>query len=174
MVELAMGWFKQEPVELREYIDLFVLIFFFGVIFAAIGFLQLGRHAGGLMYDRTRTLVEHGKFGAVVKLVIFVVGEETVYRYFAVGGAAFLFAGNGWAVLAAAVATSVPFGLLPPHNVLPPRTRVAVIIGGFLLTLLYLKCGGWQGEPFKPLLFTIGAHLWVSSIITGAFAYYRR
>ncbi len=174
MIELAIDWFKQEPVHLRDYIDLFVLIFFFGVVFAAIGFLQLGRRAGGLMYDRTRTLVEHGKIGAVSKLVIFVVGEETLYRYFGVGGAVYLFPDSSWAVLAAAVAISVPFGLLPPHNVLPLRTRVAVIIGGFILSLLYLKCGGWQGEPFKPLLFTIGAHLWVSSIITASFAYYRR
>lgn len=173
MGQLVMEWLKKEPTELQEYLELCVLIFFFGIIFAGIGRLQLGNNPGDVMFRRTLTVVEHGGFAAACKMALFVVGEECIYRYYLQGEAA-RHLESDWLVLASAVPISVLFAVMPPHNVLPGRTRAFVALGGFILSLLYLKCGGWHdANPRKALLFVIAAHLWVTGLIAIAFVYYR-
>ncbi len=173
MSQFIMDWLRSEPIEFRDFAIIAVEIFCFGIVFAAIGFVQLGKLAGGAMFTRTYTIREHGLFASAVKMSVFVLGEECLYRYLGLELCIRLFE-NEWMVLSTALIISLGFGFAPPHNVLPLKTRLAVALGGFLLSLLYLKCGGWQaGNPMKPLLIVFAAHLWVSGIIVVTFWYYR-
>lgn len=168
-----MSWLKQEPTNLEDYLELAVIFLFFGVVWACIGFVQLGRNPAAALYERTKTTIENGPFGSAWKFFLFVAGEEATYR---LGGLVITtyFFRNEYVVLACAAIISVAFGLLPPHNVLPMRTKVAVMLGGFILSLVYLKCGGWNGDHIKALLFATIAHLIPSGILTAAFEYDRR
>ncbi len=174
MGQIVMEWLKKEPTELHEYIVLSVMIFFFGIVFAGIGFFQLGRSPGEAMFRRTLTVVEHGRFAAACKLIIFVIGQDCVYWFLLLGSTVQVLESD-WRVLASAVPISVLFGIMPPHNALPKkRTLVAAALGGFILALLYLKCGGWSEYSAKALVISSVAHLWVTGIIVIAFVRYRK
>lgn len=170
MGQLVMEWLKKEPTELQEYIVLCVMIFFFGILFARIGRLQLGKNPGEKMFRESLALAEHELFGAACKLAIYTVGQDCVCWLFLLGSSAQML-GRGWTVVAA-VPISVLFTFMPPHTAVGKKTTLAAIAcGGFILSLLYLKCGGWNGYSVRALAITSVAHLWVTGLI--AVAYYQ-
>ena len=167
----------REPTEIWEYLVLSLFVFFFGIVFARIGRILLGVSPAETMFAESFAVKEHRIFGGAVKLGLYTIGQDCGCWFFLVGGAASHF-GNDWRVLACAVPVAVLFIFLPPHTAVEKNRKqvfAAIGIGGFILALLYLKCGGWNDEsPRKALLWTCAAHLWTTALIANAYRKARR
>ena len=145
-----MAWLKQEPALFTEYLILVFFLLAFGALMAGIGFIQLGPSAVDAAWRPSRAVRDHSNPGAVYKLVVFVVGEEMIYRCLPLTGAVVLGLSD-WQVLSVAAVSSSIFGFVPPHSSFPVRTRIVIAFGGVILSLVYLKCGGWRSDiPLKP------------------------
>lgn len=90
-------------------------------------------------------------------LLMFVVAEDLIFRAAPIAWACrYLKPG---AVLFVAGLASIVFGF-GPHYFLPISVKVGVTLGGMVLSLIYLKCGGWRKNVFwTPFGFVVGAHL---------------
>lgn len=174
MSHMIIEWLRHEPQDIRDWIDLLKVLVSFCALMTLLGFVLLGKNPAAAMYERSKTVVENSPFGAAWKFMLFVLGEEAFYRFGGLFIAVYLFPEDLYAVLMCAAGISIAFGFLPPHNVMPLGVRVIVACGGFFLSLLYLKCGGLNGDYPKALLVSTTAHLVPSSIFSLAFAYYRR
>ena len=173
LLVFADSWLKTEPKELNEYVALLVFISVFAAVMSTFGFVQMGNNPGDAMFTRTLTAIEHGWLGAAWKLVVFEAGEEGIYRMVCLAGVESLFH-NDLMMLVCALIISLWFGFMPPHNRLPVRMRIGIGLGGFVLALIYLKCGGWgMANPIKGFIFSTIAHMSAGALIAGAFARHR-
>jgi hypothetical protein len=172
MGQLTIEGLMGEPTEIWEYLVLFLFIFFFGIFFARIGRMLLGISPAETMFRGSLAIKEHKAFGAGCKLAFYTIGQDCGCWFFLVGGAASYF-GNDWRVVACAIPVSILFIFLPPHTAVEKnrgKVFAAIGIGGFILALLYLKCGGWGDvNPRKALLCASIAHLWTTGIIANAY-----
>lgn len=171
MSQLILDWLHQEP----SLTFLVVVIFTFGVVFAVLGRVLVGKNPAKMIFRASLAFGEHGSFGGAIKLAAYVSGQDLLCWGFFVGGAT-RYLENDWLVIAVAIPVSVGFAFLPPHTELPEecRTRslVAIGIGGFILALLFLKSGGWHlADLWYALVCTSAAHLWVTGLI--AFSFWR-
>jgi hypothetical protein len=125
------------------------------------------------MYERSLTVAEDGHWGRGWKLTLFVLGETLVYQGFGMTYAVDHFGASIELLLAAAAIGTVQ-GFLPPHHHLPVQTRVAAVFGSFILSLIFLKCGGWSSAWTSirdALVITWLAHLIPVGILSAVFAY---
>ena len=171
MGQLILDWLHEEP----GLTFLVVVIFSFGIVFALLGRILVGKNPAKMIFRASLAFGEHGSFGGAVKLAAYVIGQDAACWLILVGGATRYF-DNDWLVIATAIPVSVGFAFLPPHTEVPDecrtRTLVAIGIGGFILALLFLKSGGWHlTDPWYALLCASAAHLWVTGLI--AFSFWR-
>jgi len=171
MGQPTLDWLHLEP----SLAFLIVTIFSFGIVFALLGRILVGKNPAKMIFRASLAFGEHGSFGGAIKLAAYVVGQDLLCWGFLVGGATRYF-DNDWLVIATAIPVSVGFAFMPPHTEVPEecrtRTLVAIGIGGFILALLFLKCGGWHlADLWMALVCASAAHLWVTSLI--AFSFWR-
>ena len=177
-VPMVTAWIRYKPQNVDDYLEVFKIALYFGAVMAGIGFAQLGANPIKVLYDRTHAVAEGKFWGPLWKLVLFVFGEDYFYRGLGITGIVYLFDGNEYAILACAFLISIACGFLPPHHNLPVQTRIAVIPGVFFLSLIYLKCGGWENTwPYVNIIalaITTLVHLPPVLILTAAYEYARR
>jgi len=175
---IAMAWMRHKPQNAHDYVEIAGLALIFGAVMAGIGFLQLGTNPTKAMYERSHAVADGKFFSPLWKLLLFVFGEDFFYRGLGMSYAVHIFQGDEVSVLVSAALISVACGFLPPHRYLPMQTQVAIMPGVFFLSLLYLKCGGWETAwPFidaGALLITTAVHLVPVLVLTTAFEVARR
>ena len=172
-MQTLLAWLRHQPTNLSDWLELVVIVIMGGLFMAGVAFAQLGRNPAAVMYERTLTVAEDGHWGRGWKLVLFVMGETVLYQGIGLTFAVYYFRADS-AVLLSARGIATAQALLPPHHHLPAQTRVAVWFGALILSLIFLKCGGWENTwPMlnaKALIITWIAHLVPVAIISIAFA----
>src|SRR3989344_4851973 len=172
------AWLFIKPESLDDFLGMGKVALYFGAIMALIGFLQLGANPVKIMFERSHAVADGKFFSPLWKLLLFVFGEDIFYRGLPLSAAVSFFDGDPACVLATAVVISIVCGLLPPHRYVPLQTQVAVMPGVFFLSLIYLKCGGWESAwPFvngNALLIMTAVHAPPVLILTTAFEIARR
>ncbi len=167
--------FLRETIAPGSFPVLFAVIIVCGTSFPLFAFLFVGKNPGDAMWHRSHAFREHGVVSGYTKLIIFNIGEETLCR----GGLeiAQWYLSDGHVIVAAVVISGISGFLMPPHNEFPIKMRFAVWLGGFALSLIFLKSGGWDGTgklPVMPLLFVIVAHVCATTVMAVAFAWHYR
>ena len=141
MIETIMAWLKHEPQNYSDWMELTIVTVMGGIAMAGIAFAHGGNNPAATMYERSLTISEDGQLGRVWKLTLFVLGETIFYQGLLMTAAVHYAPGNA-SVIASAVLVAIAQGFLPPHHHLPVQTRIAACFGGFILSLIFLKCGG--------------------------------
>ena len=173
MIEEIMTWLKHEPTSLNDWLELASVVLMGGILMAGIAFAYGGSNPAAVMYERSLTISEDGFWGRGWKLALFVLGETLVYQGFGMTYALDYF-GTSVELLLAAGAIGILQGFLPPHHHLPVQTRVAAVFGSFILSLIFLKCGGWNSTWTSirdALVIPWLAHLVPVAILSPVFAY---
>lgn len=173
-IETAIDYLKA-PVQSEWYSLWLAVIILCGATFPLFAFFLIGKNPGDAMWRRSHAFAEHGVCSAYIKLIIFNIGEETLCR----GGLEIVqWYLNDWQVIGAAIIISGVSGFfMPPHNEFPIKMRVVVWFGGLILSLVFLKSGGWDGTgkiPVMPLLFVIAGHVCATTVMAVAFAWHYR
>jgi hypothetical protein len=173
MVETIMAWTTHSPVTLVDWLKFLAVVLPPGVLMALIAFASGGRNPAAVMYRRSLSVAEDGYWGRGFKLTIFVLGETIFYQGIGMTYAVDYYGKNA-EILVCALGIGIVQGFLPPHHHLPAQTRVAAVIGSFVLSLVFLKCGGWDAtwaSVRSAIIITFLAHLVPVVIITLAFVY---
>lgn len=99
---------------------------------------------------------------AVISVNVFLMPlvEELFFRVLLIGLAVWLFGISPWVVIVAASA-SILFGYM--HGSV--RHIACQGINGFLYSMLFLKCGGFQGEIVVPFFATTAAHILNNGVV---------
>lgn len=173
MIETIMIWLKHRPETLNDWLELSLTIFVGGILMTVIAFVHGGNNPAAVMYERSLTVAEDGHWGRGWKLALFVLGETLVYQGFGMTYAVDHL-GASVELLLAAAAIGIVQGFLPPHHHLPVQTRFAAVFGSVILSLIFLKCGGWEStwtSIRNALVITWLAHLVPVVILSIVFTY---
>lgn len=170
-----IDWLWHEPHGLREWLIFgFRDALIFCLLLAVLLFALLGRNPAKVMYDRTYTAVENTTLGSAWKFLTFIKGENTMFLFWGTYIVLLISLENMQILIASVICLAVAWGFAPPHNVLNWKVKILVSCGAFLLTLIYLKCGGLQGHYHQAMFVAGVAHFIPSSIITIAYERERR
>ncbi|MBI2612251.1 hypothetical protein HYW59_00330 [Candidatus Kaiserbacteria bacterium] len=177
MIETIMEWLRHEPTSLDDWLELTAVALMGGIAMAGIAFAHGGSNPAAVMYERSLTVSEDGQMGRAWKLTLFVLGETIFYQGILMTATVY-YSADDLNVIASAVAVAIAQGFLPPHHHLPMQTRIAACLGGFILSLIFLKCGGWQNTwPLihaRAFIATWLAHLVPVTVLSAVFAYNHR
>lgn len=166
-----IGYTTHPPGSVGDWIELLEIAVMGGLVMAGIAFVHGGKKALKVIIERSVAFSEDGFFGRFWKLNIFVLGETIVYQGFGMTYSVD-YCGQNTGILLSAAVIGVAQGLLPPHHHLPIRTRIAAMFGSFVLSLIFLKCGGWGStwpEIREGLIVAWLAHLVPVGILSALF-----
>ena len=179
-----LTWLRKEPRGWRKILLLAGLILLIDYCLALLALLYFGRSPPSIAIYAIRALKHTSNASYVLgNLLVWVTFEVVLFQALPIALVLHLrrgrivFGGADRATilisLGVAVASSFAFGFLAPqHALLSFQNKCWTVVGGMLLSLLYIKCGGLRREiSVKALLFCIYAHFLADALYLGMFAY---
>jgi hypothetical protein len=167
-----LTWLKKEPRGWKKLVFLAGLILFVDYCLALLALGYFGRSPPSPVIYALRILRYSGdKTQIFWNLLVWVIFEEVLFRAIPIALAFRL--KRIWVVLGVAAASSIAFGFVAPqHAFVSFQTKCWIAVGGMLLSLLYIKCGGLRRDiSVKALLFCVYAHFMVDALYLGMFTY---
>lgn len=162
MIDKVKAWLEGEPEggKVFSYVGLYIVLAFI-VSISILGFF-IAVHAP--IVNQTVTSEEMKSLGPIMMwpvLVLVAVIEELIFRLAPLAVALFFFRRRPIPLLAIALAVSVCFGFFHGNylNIFMQGTS------GFLLSLLFLKCGGFNGHIVKAFGTSSLAHFLFNGIV---------